>query len=577
MQEPLYSLLNGPEAEVNANALLRGALPIPEELEHHTKSFLKQCRCHHGFCPQKIKVTMDNHHYFWSQSNENKGSEPHRLHNGHFKVGCQSLVLLYCDATFCNLPLMTGMVPEQWKHLMNFAIEKKLGDFWLSKMRTIQIMNSEFQANNKLLGRLAMKFAERHKLIPAGQCGSRKQHQAIDLALSKQLVWDLLILQHRAAGWISNDAKSCRFDRVMHSIAIILLLRFGLLWKALMMMFETLATATHRVHTGFGNSDVGFFPPSDKSFQGCGQGNGAGPPIWVAVSLILILMIEAAGFVFEYLTAISHELITAQCFSFVDDTKLVEAAKSVDQTGESILPVIQQMAALWSGGIRATGGAINPDKCFWWLLDFEWDSREGRWSFWRFDKQRKKITTKKRSIESLNGNLQFKVQSWQGGTASKESSLMIKIYGLKGTLEPLKMLDPSDAQRTLGVMMSPLENHAAQFKFVTDKACEWAETVRVGYLKCYDVFPLIRTTTLKSLEYPSALSTLSYSKWSLVMSPVLQVCLPKAGVCRSFPRTMVFAPLKAGSRLRHPSPIRYPDVPSLGNAPLPPSKRYPNS
>jgi hypothetical protein len=220
MQEPLYSIFNGPGAEANSEALLQGALPIPANMDSQTKAFLQQCRYHRGFCPQHIKVTMDNHYYFWSHPKENKGSKPHGLHNGHFKVGCQLLVLLYCNATFCNLPLMSGMVPDQWKHLMNFAIEKKPGDFRLSTMRTIQMMNSEFQANNKLLGWLAMKFAEKHKLIPAGQCGSRKKHQAIDLALSKRLVWDLLILQRRAAGWISNGAKSC-FDRVVHSVAII--------------------------------------------------------------------------------------------------------------------------------------------------------------------------------------------------------------------------------------------------------------------------------------------------------------------------------------------------------------------
>ena len=71
---------------------------------------------------------------------------------------------------------------------MNFAIEKKAGDWRLSKMRTIQLMNSEFQANNKKMGRAAMRFAEKYDLIPPGQCGSRKRHQAIDLALSKRLV-----------------------------------------------------------------------------------------------------------------------------------------------------------------------------------------------------------------------------------------------------------------------------------------------------------------------------------------------------------------------------------------------------
>ncbi|CAJ1934704.1 unnamed protein product [Cylindrotheca closterium] len=40
------------------------------------------------------------------------------------------------------------------------------------------------------------------------------------------------------------------------------------------------------------------------------------------------------------------------------------------------------------------------------------------------------------------------------------------------------------------------------------------------------------------------LSTLGRSEWVSIMSPILQVSLHKAGVCRSFPRVVVFAPLK---------------------------------
>ena len=56
---------------------------------------------------------------------EDKGSEPHGLHIGHFKAAIQSLILAYCDALFRNIPLTTGFVPSNWQNLMNFAIEKK--------------------------------------------------------------------------------------------------------------------------------------------------------------------------------------------------------------------------------------------------------------------------------------------------------------------------------------------------------------------------------------------------------------------------------------------------------------------
>ncbi|CAJ1934694.1 unnamed protein product [Cylindrotheca closterium] len=192
-------------------------------------------------------------------------------------------------------------------------------------MGTIQLMNSEAQANNKKAGRAAMQFAKAHSLIPDGQCGSRKRHQAIDLALSKQLVWDLLMLQRRAAGWISNDAKSC-FDRVVHWVAIVTMLRFGLIW-----------------HVGM---------------------------------------------------------------------------------------------------LRGTG------------------------------------------------------------------------------------IRPYDSECTLGVMLSPLENHNAQEAQLVSKAKEWAKQLWPHLLHKYNVLPLFRTTILKKHEYPMALTTLNAQQWQDNMSPVLQVCLP---------------------------------------------------
>ncbi|CAJ1962161.1 unnamed protein product [Cylindrotheca closterium] len=197
MAEPLYTAFTGDQAESNSIALLEGRYSLPDHLDPATTAFLSHCRFHKDHLPV------------------------------HLEAAAQSPVIASCDALFRNIPLATGFVHSKWRNLMNFAIEKKAGDFRLSKMRTIQLMNSEAQANNKKAGRAAMQYAEEHSLIPDGQCGSRKRHQAIDLALSKRLVWDLLILQRRAAGWISNDTKSC-FDRIVHWVAIIAMLRFGL-------------------------------------------------------------------------------------------------------------------------------------------------------------------------------------------------------------------------------------------------------------------------------------------------------------------------------------------------------------
>ena len=347
MMEPLYSSFNGPNAESNSHDLLRGAFPPPSD-DPFLCSFLNNCRVPESLSSQPLAITTADHVQFWQKMGEQKGSEPHGLHNGHFKAGITSSLLADCDTIVRQIPFSTGFVPAQWKHLMNFAIEKKPGEKRVTKMRTIQMMNSEFQSNNKRVGKAAMAYAERHNLIPPGQFGSRKKHQAIDLALSKRLTWDLLLLQRRSAGWISNDAKSC-FDRIVHWVAIISLMRYGIKWKTLRSMFDTLMHSAHRVRTGFGDSERVFSPPTSIPYQGCGQGNGAGPTIWVAVSSILLGMMFSKGFGFDFFSAISWASILVNAFAFVDDTDVCQEALPCKLRARIFFHLFRK---LYYGGLR---------------------------------------------------------------------------------------------------------------------------------------------------------------------------------------------------------------------------------
>lgn len=78
----------------------------------------------------------------------------------------------------------------------------------------------------------------------------------------------------------------------------------------------------------------------------------------------MISAMIAGGFGLSCPMALTVIWVAAQCLSFVDDTDIVEAASSVDDSGASILPSIQASLSLWSGLVRATGGTINPEKSF---------------------------------------------------------------------------------------------------------------------------------------------------------------------------------------------------------------------
>ncbi|CAJ1960189.1 unnamed protein product [Cylindrotheca closterium] len=92
---------------------------------------------------------------------------------------------------------------------------------------------------------------------------------------------------------------------------------------------------------------------------------------------------EAEGFGYKSRTALTNQEFFASCFCFVDDTNVMESNDNVETTGKDLLLSVQSALDLWSGGISATGGAINPAKSFSWLIDFKWRPSSGMWVFWR--------------------------------------------------------------------------------------------------------------------------------------------------------------------------------------------------
>jgi hypothetical protein len=82
---------------------------------------------------------------------------------------------------------------------------------------------------------------------------------------------------------------------------------------------------------------------------------------------------------------------------------------------------------LWEGGIRATGGAIVPEKSHWYLINFIW--RQGNWKY----------------------------------VTEAEAPTQIRVRDCDGNVAVLERLSLSDARRTLGVKLAPDGNEQAQF------------------------------------------------------------------------------------------------------------------
>jgi len=77
------------------------------------------------------------------------------------------------------------------------------------------------------------------------------------------------------------------------------------------------------------------------------------------------------------LGAISQQSRKIAGFAFVDDTDLCVTHPS--NQPEQVLNQMQQAVTNWEGLLRVTGGALVPEKCFWYYIDFE--LKNNKWAY----------------------------------------------------------------------------------------------------------------------------------------------------------------------------------------------------
>jgi hypothetical protein len=66
-------------------------------------------------------------------------------------------------------------------------------------------------------------------------------------------------------------------------------------------------------------------------------------------------------------------------FAFVDDKDLLRASRLGGQTYQEVGQDMQNGLDLSEGLLKATGGALVPEKSYWYLIDFKWHN--GAWKY----------------------------------------------------------------------------------------------------------------------------------------------------------------------------------------------------
>jgi hypothetical protein len=507
--EEVGPLGTGPGGE----SILQGKFEIPEGTDEYAAQLIKHLAMTEGIKnapPMDIGLDVQQFIRGWAKAKERTSSGRSGLHFGHCKAGIQHAGICRFEAIMANIPYQTGHSPPRWKKEISVMFQKKKDNYDVESTRTIMLMETDFNQNNKLLGRQLMARAEEYNTLAREQYGSRKAHSAIDHCINKRLTFDIIRQKRIPGAHLASDAVSC-YDRIVHSVAALAMRARGVPAGPIVCMFNTLQEMTHYVRTVYGDSELSFQSKEqheESIIQGVGQGNGAGPTIWAVVSSPVLDMLREVDCVCNFRTAVTGEVVKFVGYAFVDDTDKVVTSPSPTATYKDVLELLQKAADTWEGGIRATGGAIGPEKSHFYLLDFVWK----------------------------DGNFHY--------ASSAEAPASVSVLDKDGNRKPLQRIEPHHAQKTLGVYLAPSGNEEDQFKALLEKSQAWADKIRAGHLPRNLVLQSLKQSLWMSLKWPLAATCLSEEQCKRIMRPALRAALPRIGFVPGFPRDLVHAPKK---------------------------------
>jgi hypothetical protein len=196
--------------------------------------------------------------------------------------------------------------------------------------------------------------------------------------------------------------------------------------------------------TGFGESKTFFGGPLYFPYiMGLGQGNRAAPPSWVQLSAVLVNVYKQLNLGSMITDLITAEVIYTMGALFVDDINLYTWLEDTLNPGK-VWNQAQLELEHWSRLLNATGGALKPKKCFWYLLDYE--CVDGEWKY---------VDMVPRELVIANPD---------------------------GMTSPISQEQVTASKKTLRILYSPSGGNSAHLTYIKEKVGEWVSRMTNRHL-----------------------------------------------------------------------------------------------
>jgi hypothetical protein len=435
---------------ITAERILAGTYNYPDDFNQATREICEECAWIGLMVPKDsldLSITRHDWRRRWKGRQESASSSEYGLHFGHYIAGCNSNYIAHFHALKATLIINRGIVLEQWARGLLVMLEKIFGCALITKLRSILLMEADFNSTNKIIyGQRMLQAVRRYKLMPE-EIYSKKNHLANNGTLVKVLFYNIVRQTRLPAGIRAVDADNY-YNRIAHPIASLVFQSLGIKKEACESIFSTIQDMKFFLQTGFKDSKE--FASATRSIktQSMCQGNGAVPAGWMVDSITMLNAHKCKGHGIHLGSPITKQSTHLAGSIFVDDTNIEHLNMNKSESVKEAHGALQESITNWGRLLIATGGVLKPAKCFYHIISFGW-KQDGSWRY-------------------------------EANEARADLEIVVPLAN--GTFLPIEHLPVTTPTKTLGQMTCPMGCSQGAILQMKEKAQQWINKAKGGKL-----------------------------------------------------------------------------------------------
>jgi hypothetical protein len=207
--------------------------------------------------------------------------------------------------------------------------------------------------------------------------------------------------------------------------------------------------------TSFGESTKSFGGTEESPNSGLGQGSGASPPAFMALSSLIVNTYRQMGHGACICSSYSARLFVIAAVMYVDDEDILHWPPSTHTSPEDLIEYVQKATTDWGNLAQASGGILKAGKSLAYFMDYN------------FNKGRAKL----KSLQDLPEPNSYIMDE------GKLLPSHISIPQPVGCNVPIVTHNVTTATKMLGYNFTPAGNSVTHMESMVQKGLDWVDSL----------------------------------------------------------------------------------------------------